>query len=183
MVEAVDSVAAARRGGGEMELIRSLRHLAFAPWQLRAAFDAKTLAAIEQAIAACERLHPGEIRFAVEAALSPSALWRGQTPRERAEQVFAELRVWDTEHNNGVLIYVLLADRDVEIVADRGVGNARVPATEWRACCEVIETHYRAGDFLAGSVAGIGAVAAVLARYPPTRADAGNELPDAPVLL
>lgn len=183
MVAGVVLVAAARRGDGEMNLIRSFRHLGFTPWQLRSAFSASTLDAIEQAITACERLHAGEIRFAVESALSPSALWRGQTPRERAEQVFAELRVWDTAYNNGVLIYVLLADRDVEIVADRGVGNARVPVAEWRACCEAIESSFRAGDFLGGSVNGIAAVAAVLARYPPTQADAGNELPDAPVLL
>ena len=153
------------------------------PWQLRQAFPRAALAAIQDAIARCEQRHPGEIRFAVEGALSPLALWRGQTPRERAEQVFSELRVWDTAHNNGVLIYVLLAERDVEIVADRGVGNARVPVAEWRACCETIEAQFRTGAFRDGAIDGIEAVAAVLVRYPPTQIDAGNELPDAPVLL
>ena len=164
-------------------MIRSLRHLLFVPWQLRRAFDAATLAAIRQAIVDCEARHAGEIRFAVEGALSPVALWRGLGARQRAEQVFAELRVWDTEHNNGVLIYVLLAERRVEIVADRGVGNARVPVAEWRACCEIIETAFAAGAFRDGAQAGIAAVAEVLARYPPALPDAGNELPDMPVLL
>lgn len=164
-------------------LIRGLRHLFTGSLALRRSFDAATLAAIEQAVKACEARHPGEIRFAIEAALSPAALWRGTTPRERALQVFSELRVWDTEHNNGVLIYVLLADHDVEIIADRGVGEPRVPAARWEECCRVMEAHFRAGRFREGAIAGIEAVAEVLAGYPPNRPDAGNELPDAAVVL
>lgn len=164
-------------------LIRSLKHLCTGTLALRRSFDADTLAAIEQAVKACESRHAGEIRFAVEASLSPGALWRGQTPRERAIEVFSTLRVWDTEHNNGVLIYVLLADHDVEIIADRGVGQPRVPAAAWESCCRVMESHFRAGRFRDGAVAGVEAVATVLAGYPPNRADAGNELPDAPAVL
>lgn len=166
-----------------MDLGRVLRHLAMTPWRQRRHFGPAVLAAIERAVAACEQQHAGEIRVAIEAALSPLAVLRGQTPRQRAQQVFADLGVWDTEHNNGVLIYVLLADRDVEIVADRGVGDARVPAAQWQDCCRLIESEFRAGRYEQGLIAGIRACADVLGRYPPPRPDYGNELPDTPVLL
>lgn len=166
-------------------LTRWLRHGSTGSWQLRQLFPTGTLARIESAIKDCESLHTGEIRFAVEAALPLSAIWRGQTARERAVEVFARHHVWDTEHNNGVLIYVLIADHDVEIVADRGVGDARVPAREWEDCCHLMEAHFRAGRFEAGALEGIAAVAAVLTKYPPApeRPDAGNEMPDQPILL
>lgn len=178
------SAAAGPLGAGEAmhALTRTLRHLSFGHLALRRSFGTATLDAIEAAVKACEARHSGEIRFAVEASLPPAALWRGQTPRERAQQVFSDLRVWDTAHNNGVLIYVLVAERDVEIVADRGVGGPSVPAA-WEACCRIMEDHFRAGRFREGSVAGIEAVAAVLAGHPPNRPDAGNELPDAAAVL
>jgi uncharacterized membrane protein len=162
---------------------RIWRHLNTGATAVRRDFPAGTLAAIERAIAAAEARHPGEIRFAVEHSLPFAALWRGLTPRARAIQKFAELGVWDTAHNNGVLIYVLLADRDVEIVADRGVAAGRVPQAEWEQCCRVMEEHFRAGRFQQGAVAGIEAVAAVLARHPAGPPDAGNELPDRPAVL
>lgn len=163
---------------------RWLRHLSSGPWLLRRRFPPPALDAIEQAVRACESRHAGEIRFAVEAALDPLELWRGVTPRQRAEETFARLRVWDTAHNNGVLIYLLLADHDVEIVADRGVGTGRVSQEQWEACCRVMEQHFRDGRFRDGAVAGIEAVAAVLAAHPPQDpADTGNELPDRPALL
>lgn len=165
-----------------MKLARAIRHLCSGKLSLRRRFGNDALAAIESAVRRVEAQHAGQIRFAVEAGLSLPALWRDQGPRERAIEVFSELRVWDTEHNNGVLIYVLLADRDVEIVADRGIAGGIVPAGEWEACCRIMEQHFRAGAFGDGAVAGIEAVAAVLARHPPGRR-AGNELPDAPVLL
>jgi hypothetical protein len=158
------------------------RHLS-GRWASRRLFPAAVLDAIERAVRDCESRHPGEIRFVIEGALPLADLFEGIHPRERAVELFSDLRVWDTEHNNGVLIYVLLADRDVEIVADRGVAGGRVPVTEWEACCRVIESHYKAGRFEAGSIAGIEAVAAVLARFPPDRPDVGNEMPNAPVLL
>jgi uncharacterized membrane protein len=162
---------------------RLWRHLASGPWSVRRHFPGEALAAIEQAVKDCEGRHAGEIRFAVEAALPPGDVLAGATPRERAIAVFSELRVWDTEHNNGVLIYLLLADHDVEIVADRGVAGGRVPTAEWEACCQVMEAQFRAGRFREGAIAGIRAVAEVLAQHPPARPDHGNELPDAPVLL
>ncbi|NGY05103.1 TPM domain-containing protein [Solimonas terrae] len=166
-----------------MSLARCLRHLTMTPWALRRAFPPATLAAIQDAVRACESQHPGEIRFAVEGAWPLSRLWRAQTPRARAIEVFSELHVWDTEHNNGVLIYVLLADRSVEIVADRGVGDARVPSDEWPACCRQAERQFAHGRYADGAIAAVTAVASVLARYPPARPDVGNELPDEPVLL
>jgi uncharacterized membrane protein len=153
------------------------------PWTLRRLFPAAVLAEIEAAAKAIESRHAGEIRFAIEAALEPAAIWRGITPRQRAVQVFAQLGVWDTAHNDGVLIYLLLADRDVEIVADRGAGGGLVPQEEWEACCRTMETHFGKGDFRSGALAGIEAVASVLARYGPGRVDAGNELPDRPAIL
>ncbi len=149
----------------------------------RRSFPAVTLDAIEHAVRTCEARHPGEIRFALEPSLPAISLLRGTTPRQRAIQVFSDLRVWDTEHNNGVLIYVLLADHAVEIVADRFVARGRVPQAEWDAACRLIEGHFSKGQFEAGALAGIAAVADILARYPPGPRDVGNELPDPPVIL
>ena len=103
-----------------MQIGRLIRHAAATQWRTRLLFPSATLDAIEQAIARAERTHAGEIRFAIETALTPQHILNGVAPRARALDVFANLRVWDTEHNNGVLIYVQLADRHVDIVADRG---------------------------------------------------------------
>ena len=164
-------------------LKRMLRHGLSSDWQRRRLFGNDVLAAIEHATKACESRHAGEIRFAVELNLPFLDIVSGKTAAQRAVEVFSQLRVWDTEHNNGVLIYVLLAEHEVEIVADRGVGNARVAQAEWEQCCQVMEAHFRQGAFQAGAIAGIEAVADVLHRHPPAQADAGNELPDRPILL
>ncbi len=166
-----------------MRLRRLMRHMMAGPWTLRRLFPAPVLAEIEAAVKALEARHAGEIRFAIEAALDPAAVWGGITPRQRAIQAFAQLGVWDTAHNDGVLIYLLLADRDVEIVADRGAGGGGVPQEEWEACCRAMERHFGKGDFRSGALAGIEAVAGVLARHGPGRSDAGNELPDRPAIL
>ena len=169
-----------------MRLGRILRHVAATHWRTRLMFPARALDAIEKSIGRAERTHAGEIRFAVETALTPGHVLSGLTPRARALEVFAHLRVWDTEANNGVLIYVLVADRGVEIVADRGVAS-RVGQPEWDAVCRMMEDHFRAGDFAAGSIAGVEAVGALLARHFPAGAPAssaaGNQLPDRPTLL
>lgn len=165
------------------DLRRLWRHL----WQgrraLRRDFPPAVLARIEFAVKACEQAHTGEIRFALEAHLPVEAVWHGVTPRHRAIEAFSHLRVWDTAHNNGVLIYLLLADRDVEIVADRGVARGRVPASAWADICRTMEREFRAGRFGDGAVAGVEAVSALLATYPPDAPRDGNELPDAPVIL
>jgi uncharacterized membrane protein len=140
------------------------------------------LADIEKAIARSEVEHRGEIRFAAEAALEAPALFAGQSPRERALEVFSLLRVWDTEENNGVLIYLLLADRDVEIVADRGI-NARVPAGEWDRIGRRMEAAFTCREFTQGVLAGIAEISALLARYYPARTGDRDELPDKPTIL
>ena len=110
-----------------MSLLRFLRHASTGHWRVRHCFPEPALAAIAAAVKDCEQLHPGEIRFVIEAALPAGALCEGVTPRQRALEVFAQQRVWDTEHNNGVLIYLLLADRAIEIVADRYVARGSTP--------------------------------------------------------
>jgi uncharacterized membrane protein len=150
---------------------------------VRRCFPQPTLEAIAAAVHECESRHAGEIRFAVEGALHLSAVLHGLTPRQRALELFASLGVWDTEHNNGVLIYVLLADRAVEIVADRGVAGGRVPQSEWEAVCRLMQEHFRAGRFDQGAIGGVHAVAGVLARYPAGPLGGRNELPDFPAVI
>jgi uncharacterized membrane protein len=161
---------------------RLLKHLFSGAWQVRRAFPPAAMQAIKAAISAAERLHHGEIRFAVEAGLDVLPLLHGESARERAIQVFSELRVWDTERNNGVLIYLLLADRDVEIVADRGV-HARVGAEGWEEICRQMEGCYKERRFEAGVIGGIQAVSHYLEKYYPRQGADTNELPDAPIVL
>lgn len=165
-----------------MDLRRCLRHIVQTRAGLHRRFDAATLAAIERAVHAGETGHDGEVRFAVEGELDLGPLLAGQTPRQRALEVFASLGVWDTERNNGVLVYLLLADRTVEIVADRGF-NGRVAEAEWQAVCRAMEADFRAGAFEAGACRGLAAVHALIARHFPARPGGRDELPDRPVLL
>ncbi len=166
-----------------MQLQRLIRHLGFAPWRVRRAFPHATLQAIATAIHAAEQQHGGEIRFAVEGALDLPELWRGLTARERAIEVFSHLHVWDTEHNDGVLIYLLLAERDVEIVADRGI-HQQVGAGAWEEVCRSMEALLRDGRFEAAALNGVAGVSALLARHAPLQAaEKRNELPDWPVVL
>lgn len=159
-----------------------LRHLPWTPGRLRRTFTPAIRQSITQAVQAAEQVADGQIRFAVEGALPPAQLLRGVTPRERAIEVFSRLRVWDTQHNNGVLIYVLLADHAIEIVADRGI-HARVDATAWTAICRQVEAAFGRGDYEAGAVSAIESVAETLGRHFPRRPRAGNELSDDPELL
>lgn len=161
---------------------RLLRHLLTTRFRTRAHFPPPVRTAIQQAIRECEQRHAGEIRFAVETAFDLEQLWHDLAPRQRALQLFGQLGVWDTAHNNGVLIYVDLADRVVEIVADRGIA-ARVPQAEWSAVCRQMEHHYREGRFSEGSLAGILGVGALLERHFPGQTGGGHELPEQPVLL
>ena len=165
-----------------MDFGRVLRHLFALPGAVGRAFRASDMAAIEQAIASGEREHGGEIRFAAEPALDSAALFSGQTARERAIEVFSLLRLWDTDERNGVLIYLLLADRDIEIVADRGVA-AKVSAAEWEAICHTMEAGLKRGRYGEAVVTGIQQVSSLLTRHFPRRAGDRNELPDRPVAL
>jgi uncharacterized membrane protein len=127
-------------------------------------------------------MHSGQVRFVVEGALDGTPLFRDQSARERAMDIFSQLRIWDTAHNNGVLIYLLLADRDVEIVADRGI-DAKVGSAGWEEICKRMETDFRAGNFEAGVIKGIEAVSRQLAMYFPRHGAGRNELPDTPVVI
>jgi len=165
-----------------VKLARLIRHLATTRFSTRRRFPPPVRAAIEQAIKECEARHAGEIRFVIETAFDLPELWHDLAPRQRALQLFGQLGVWDTAHNNGVLVYVELADRVVEIIADRGIA-ARVPQAEWAAVCRQMERHYREGRFDEGSIVGILGVGALLGRHFPGKAAGGQELSDQPVLL
>jgi uncharacterized membrane protein len=161
---------------------RLFRHLCMTPLQLRRHFPNKVQANIEAAIAASEAMHAGEIRFAVELNLSLTELLARKSGRERALQVFSDLRVWDTEYNNGVLIYLLLADHDIEIVADRGICQ-HVGQQGWQRISDAMEFYFKAGDFEGGVRYGINEIGHLLAQHYPARMNHQNELPNAPVFI
>jgi uncharacterized membrane protein len=165
-----------------MGFMRTLRHLCATRMGTRRRFSDAVDARIEAAIRAVESRTSGEIRFVIETALDIPELWAALTPRERALQVFSQMRVWDTELRNGVLIYVLAADRDVEIVADRGAA-VRISPNEWETACRIVESHYQQGRFEDGSVAGVEEVGRLLEREFPSRAGDRDELPNQPTLL
>jgi uncharacterized membrane protein len=161
--------------------MRWWRHAITDRGDVKRAFPDAALDRIEQAIGAAEAKHAGQIVFAIEPALPVSRVFATLAPRERALEVFGLLRVWDTEHNNGVLVYLLLADRDVEIVADRGI-HARVGEAMWQHVCETMEAAFRDGRYEEGALAGVAAVSALLAKAFP-RTAGGNELPNRPVVI
>ncbi len=161
---------------------RTLKHLFYPPWLVRRHFPPATLNRIEAAIRESETRHSGEIRFAVESALDWRALWSDEPCRERGIEAFSELRIWDTEQNNGVLIYLLLADRCVEIIADRGL-NRRVEPQQWKTICDAMRAEFREGRFERGVLLGIAEIEKLLMEHFPPRAGDRNELPDKPVIL
>lgn len=164
------------------KLMRIFKHLIAARWQIRSRLPSRSMNAIETAILASEKLHMGELRFAVEAGLDWPDLFAGVTSPERALEVFSRLRIWDTEHNSGVLIYLLLADRKVEVVADRGI-NSRVGKAAWISICQDMESKFRTGDFENGVLLGIVEITALLKQHFPAQAHNPNDLPDRPVVL
>lgn len=165
-----------------MKLQRILRHLFTTQRAVRSAFPAATLDALEEAVRQGEASHAGQVRFVVEANLDGTPLWQGQSARDRAVDLFAQLRVWDTEHNTGVLIYVLLADRAVEIVADRGIHACCGPQA-WARICTEMQRQFGEGRFAEGSMAGVRSVAELLKQHFPQSTSGANELPDRPVVL
>ena len=165
-----------------MNIKRIARHLVMTHWHVDRTFPRQTLMAIEQAIKASETAHLGEIRFVVEGALDSTSLFTGQSARERAIDVFAQLRIWDTEHNNGVLIYVLLADRGVEIVADRAI-HGKAGSREWEKICRKMEMAFKQKNYEGGVVSGIQAVTESLLKHYPAVGGDRNELPDKPMVL
>ncbi len=161
---------------------RWLQNLTTTHFALRRNFPPATLSAIDAAIAASERTHRAEIRCAIETALPAGELFRGVTGTARAAEVFSGLGVWDTAENNGVLVYVLLAERRIEIVADRGF-MGRVASTEWEAICHAMEAAFRAGDYEGGTLAALARISALARQHFPADGEDRNELPDRTVLL
>lgn len=162
--------------------MRWMKHLFTTRWHMRRAFAASTLDSIEAAVAASEQQHRGELRFALEAAFDLPQLLQALTPRQRALQVFTDLAVWDTEENNGVLVFVLLAENAVEIIADRGY-TGRVSTEEWQAACTRISTQFAGADFVGGVRQGVEALTTLMARAFPSAGRDPNELPNRPRLL
>ena len=171
-------------------IIRFLKHLASHTWQVRKHFSINALKNIEHAIKTSESTHLGEIRFVVEAGLHPLEILTKKTPKNRALELFAQFNVWDTQHNTGVLIYLLLADRDVEIVADRGI-HQKVGAKAWETICHAMEVKFRLGEFEAGVLQGIEDIGMHLQKfYPidfldtqPLNIKNNNEISDKPIIL
>ncbi len=173
-------------------IARFFKHMFSNPWQVKQHFSAEALQQIEAAITNSETQHTGEIRFVVEAGLHPYEIMIGKRPRERAIELFGQLNIWDTENNNGVLIYLLLADRDVEIVADRGI-DKHIGFDNWDVICHKMEVLFRRGEFEAGVLQGVAEVSAALEQHfsvsnlKNKRKRAvqrkKNELPDKPLIL
>lgn len=171
---------------------RFFRHLFNNPWWVKTHFSEQALQHIEVAITASEAKHTGEIRFVVESGLHPLDIVAGKTPRARGIELFGQLNIWDTEYNNGVLIYLLLADRDVEIVADRAI-DRHVGYDRWDEICHEMELQFRQGAFEAGVLTGLKEVSAALEKHFPMSdiKDARkraveqqrNELPDKPLIM
>jgi len=173
-------------------IYRFFRHLVSNPWQVSSHFSAEALRNIEKAIAESEKKHSGEVRFVVEAGLHPYEIMFKKTPRKRAIELFGRLNIWDTEYNNGVLIYLLLADRDVEIVADRGI-NQHIGHVGWTVICHEMEMMFRRGEFEAGVLLGVAKIGVTLEKHFPrantkvtkskTVKKKSNEISNKPLIL
>ena len=163
-------------------IIRFIKHMFSHPWQVKRHFSAEALRNIEKAISASEKIHAGEIRFVVEAGLQPYEILCGKTPKKRAIELFGRMNIWDTEHNNGVLIYLLLADRDVEIVADRGI-DKQVGHNGWEEICREMEALFKKAEFEAGVLKGIAHISAALQQHFPQLGTSKNEVSNKPLIM
>lgn len=170
-------VVAAHQGGGKVSIKRIAKHLTMTEWQVRKTFTREILDAIEKSIKASEAAHTGKIHFVVEGALDCTPLFKQQSAHERALDVFSRLRIWDTEHNNGLLVYLLLADHAVEIVADRGI-HSRVGASEWQKICRRMKADFKHANYKDGAIKGIDAMTQLLEKHFPATEAANNDFPN-----
>lgn len=161
---------------------RALRHLSTTRYSGKKAFPCATLTAIQKAIAAGESVHRAEIRLIVEPSLELSAILAGVSSRARAHELFSQYRIWDTEENCGILIYIELADHQVEIVADRGIARL-IPSHEWHAVCKTMTTGFAQGAYHDSVLAGIQQLNAVLKEHFPDTGTQANQLSNKPILL
>lgn len=160
---------------------RVCRHLFISPLALKKRFPKAVMQRIEQAIAHSEQAHSGEIRFAAELNFPLLDILRKKSGQQRALEIFSQLRVWDTEQNNGVLIYLLFADHDFEILADRGI-HQHVGTQGWARISQEMEALFKQGQFEAGVLHGVTQISILLTRHYPATAN-HNELPNAPVII
>jgi uncharacterized membrane protein len=165
-----------------MDWKRLLRHMFTDHQSVRRALPPSAMQAIAKTIGEEERRHGGQLRVAIEASLPLADVVHGVGSRERALGWFGRLGVWDTEHNAGVLIYLLLADRRVELVADRGI-HSKVGAAAWEAICGEMQQEFAREQFERGVVIGVRAISDLLAEHFPPSGDERNDLPDRPVVL
>jgi uncharacterized membrane protein len=165
-----------------MQLKRLFRHLLLPHWWVLRAFPQELLCRVEEAVAASESVHGGELQVVVEANLPLPDLLQGRSTRARAVELFSQLRIWDTEHNSGVLIYLQLIDRRVEIVADRGI-DARLGQAFWDGVCRRLETAFRAGDFEGGTLWALSTITLALREHFAAVGENPDELPNAPLVL
>jgi len=165
-----------------MNLARFWRHVVMTPGRARRAFPGPSLDAIEREVAAREQRHGGQVCFIVEAELHTAALWRDVTARDRARELFALHGVWNTEQNNGVLVYVLLAERRVEIVADRGI-DRRVQPGDWARIVAAMEPLLTAGRYEEAALAGARGVSTLLEAHFPPVPHGTNVLSDRPLVM
>lgn len=161
---------------------RLCKHLGTIPSETRKYFPVESLRRIEKAIAQSETTHHGQIRFVVEGNLDAMDILRKKSAKKRAIEVFSQLRVWDTEENNGVLIYLLLADHDFEILGDRGIHH-HVGEAGWEHISQEMEKRFRHGQFEAGVLYGIEQIGMALAQHYPANGNHRNELPNAPIIM
>jgi uncharacterized membrane protein YgcG len=164
------------------KLSRALRHLTTTRYSGKKAFPCATLGAIQQAIAAGESVHRAEIRLIVEPSLEFSAIVAGLSSRARAHELFSQYRIWDTEENCGILIYIDLADHQVEIVADRGISRL-IPQHHWHAVCKTMTSGFAKGEYHDSVIAGIRQLNAALQEHFPDNGAQANQLSNKPILL
>lgn len=163
-------------------LTRLLKHLTSPGWWARRVFRNADLMEIADAVKASETRHRGEIRIAIEGSLPWRSLWSNESCRQRAATLFSTLGVANTREANGVLVYIQLVDRQVEILADRGIAG-QVPEAAWRDICRQMETAFTEGEHCAGVLVAITRIGKLLATHYPATGSNPNELGDTPVLL
>jgi uncharacterized membrane protein len=161
---------------------RLFKHTFSWPGEVRQYFPKDSMQAIENAIAASEKTHFGEIYFVVESNLHVFDILNKKCAKKRAIEVFSQFHVWDTAQNNGVLIYLLLADHDFEILADRGI-HAHVGSEGWEQISREMEQHFKQGDFELGVLSGIAKITEHLDKHFPSNSVNVNELSNAPIVI
>ena len=166
----------------EANFARWFRQCLYLPWLAGRRFDKAARIAIEEAVSAAEVGHAGEIRVVIEGHLPLNrALYQDTTGRAR--DLFSSLRVWDTELNSGVLLYINLCEHRVEIVADRGI-NAKIESSRWQAICQAVTTKLGAAEYQHGVVSGVEMIGTTLYEYYKVlESEAGNELNNAAIFL